>query len=470
MLHWRGFLSAKRFIHSSCYRVELMRTTLRIITPLLLLAALFTLLAWRPAVADEEECTELLFNGDMENVNGWSFPSNRGEYSTAQFLSPTHSAHLGEVAGGQVTFSSMRQDVTVPAGQQLLLSWHVYPQSEPFDAADRMLASILDPVTSAEQRRVWSDVRDDRAWVACSYDVSEFLDQEIKVNFTVRNDAHNGFSEMFVDDVSLKVCSVPQATLEGCLLATPSPTPTVTPTETTAPSPTPSPTHTATTTPSPTATPSATATATDTPTATATTTPSIPDTATPTATPSATVTPTATPPSTCRQIVANPDFDRGTFGYDDWTNNLLLTTAFEDVDGVRHRGAWLGGATASNHFLYQDVSVPAGAPAPHLSYWWALNPGLDDPVLSAGDALTATLRSPADNSILQQLQVIGQGSSRLRWQLQETDLGGYAGSEIRLYFEATTDQAIASWYLDQIKINTCALDRVLYTPMILRPQ
>lgn len=455
-----------------------MRTILRFFTPLLLLMALFGALAGEPATAGNDDCTELLFNGDMENVHGWIFPSNRGEYSSDHYLSPTRSARLGAVAGGQVTFSSLRQDVNVPEGAQLLLKWHIYPRSEPFDGGDRMLVSILDAVTAAELRRVWTDVRDDRAWVACSYDVSAFRNRAIKVNFSVMNDAQNGFSEMYVDDVSLLICNVPQPTLEGCLLATPAATPT--PTETATPTPAATATPTPITTATPTATPTETATPSSTPTATLTATPTaqqsptITATATPTSSPTATIpataTPTATPTSStlCRQLVSNPDFDRGSAGYDDWTGNLLLTTVFQDRDGLRLRGAWFGGASASDHYLYQDIDIPADAPAAALSYWWALNPDAGDPPLGPDDALTVTLRRPGDEALLQTLQIIGSGAEQRRWRLAEIDLSAYRGQQVRLHFAAVTDLTAASWHLDLVKINTCLPAYRLYAPLLWR--
>ncbi len=443
-----------------------MRTILRLLFPLLPLVALMLALTGDPAMAGEDDCTELLFNGDMENVHGWIFPSNRGEYATDQFLSPTRSARLGMVAGGQVTFSSLRQDVNVPAGAQLLLKWHIYPRSEPFDGGDRMLASILDATTSAELRRVWTDMRDDRAWVACSYDVSAFLDRAIKVNFSVMNDAHNGFSEMYVDDVSLLVCNVPQPTLEGCLLATPTPTTTPTATPAATATPTPTATPTASPTDAPTATPTATPTPTSTPTATSTLTTDPTATHTPTATP--TPTPTLPVSSECQQLVVNPDFDQGSSGYDGWAGNLLLTTAFQDVDGLRLRGAWFGGASASDHYLYQDIDIPASAPAAALSYWWALNPGAGDPPLGPDEALTVSLRRPDDGTLLQTVQVIGGDAQPRRWQLAEIDLAAYRGQQVRLHFAALTDLTAASWHLDLVKIDTCLPAHRLYTPLLWR--
>ncbi|NUQ39381.1 MAG: hypothetical protein HUU23_16690, partial [Caldilineales bacterium] len=234
--------------------------------------------------------------------------------------------------------------------------------------------------------------------------------------------------------------------------ATATPTPTATPTA----SPTDAPTATPTATPTPTSTPTATSTLTTDPTATHT----------PTATP--TPTPTLPVSSECQQLVVNPDFDQGSSGYDGWAGNLLLTTAFQDVDGLRLRGAWFGGASASDHYLYQDIDIPASAPAAALSYWWALNPGAGDPPLGPDEALTVSLRRPDDGTLLQTVQVIGGDAQPRRWQLAEIDLAAYRGQQVRLHFAALTDLTAASWHLDLVKIDTCLPAHRLYTPLLWR--
>jgi len=142
------------------------------------------------------------------------------------------SAQLGIVDGDNIyAESQLHQDVVVPAGNHLALSWHMYPLSSPFDSEDLQWVSIRDS-QSTTLRRVWSDVRSDEAWMSCSFDLSEFLDQSINLYFSVRNDGDGGKTAMYVDDVSLKVCQSPQVTLGGCLPSTPTPTPTLTPTAT----------------------------------------------------------------------------------------------------------------------------------------------------------------------------------------------------------------------------------------------
>ncbi len=504
-----------------------MRAALFLLPLLLLLASGVYLIALAapaaPTAADA--CTDLLLNGDMEGSQGWEFPVTAATagYSSDVFLSPGRSARIGITSGANANaFSSMRQPVAVPAGSQLVLSWHSFPLSQPPDAADQQLVRLLRPDNSV-LRNVWSGLRNDGAWLSCSYDVSASAGQSLSVYFGVRNDGQNARTAMYVDDVRLQLCAEQQSTLEGCVLATPTSTPsptsetatetptaTHTPTGTATPAATSTPTHTPTPpatatrtrTPTRTATPAATTTPTDTVTATATLTPTLTATFTPTtvpatftptitstpspspepatATPSATAEPTATPtpvlttvtptPSAtpnpdCQQLIANPEFDLP--GYAGWTQNLFLTSNFTDLNGVTRRAAWFGGASFSEQYLYQDITIPPGAPDAQLSYWWALNPPALDTPLDPAEKLFISLRRP-DGAFLAAIQTIGDADERRYWRTFSMDLSPYIGQTVRFHAHALTTSTTTSWYLDQIYLTTCGAAQALYLPMVVR--
>ena len=200
----------------------------------LLLALFLIILFLAPTSRANDDCVELLFNGDMESSYGWLFPAtaSHGGYSGDQFISPVRSALLGIIDGDNAyTESMMHQDIAVPGGNHLALSWHMHPLSTPFDSEDLQQVSVRDSQYTILQR-VWSGVRSDEAWMSCSFDLDEFLDQSINLYFGVRNDGDGGKTAMYVDDVSLKVCQSPQFVLNGCLPSTPTPTPTQTATPT----------------------------------------------------------------------------------------------------------------------------------------------------------------------------------------------------------------------------------------------
>jgi hypothetical protein len=255
------------------------------------------------------------------------------------------------------------------------------------------------------------------------------LDQAITLYFGVKNDGVNGVSAMYVDDVSLQVCSSPPTVLQGCQPVQTTPTP--------SPAPSPTPTSTPSFTPTPAFTP------------------------TPTATPLPTPTPAPTQPP-CQQFIQNPDFDDG---YDGWTQNLYLTASYRDEAGEEHEGAWFGGAEYVDQYLYQDVTLPAGSPAARLNFLWAMDPAAG---LGPGDALTITLRSP-DDVILATLLTLDQNSAPSRWQTASFDLSPYIGQTVRFHAQATTNATVTSWYLDQITITTCTQqERAIYLPWIVK--
>lgn len=455
-----------------------MQAKLWVLTLLIMATGVMALGQTGGAGAAGNSCTELLINGNMETNIGWTFPTTAatGNYSTAQAFSPIRSARVGIVSGANVnSFSSARQQVTASPAAFVRLAWRSFPRSEPVDSQDQQSVSILKPgSTPTTLRTVWSGLRNDRAWLECSYNLSEFAGQEIIVNFTARNNGVNGKTAMFVDDVSLQACNAPQITLEGCSLITPTPTatatPTLTPTATTTSAPTPTSTFTSTPTetptPSATSTPTASATFTSTPTPTATFTPTPTASSTFTPTPAATATATAIAPADCPQLIANPEFDQGN-GYQGWAENLILTSSFTDLGGVTYRGAWFGGSTFSDGYLYQDVAIPAHAPVANLSFWWALNPPTPDSTLGAEEKLTITLRKPND-IVLKTLKTIGQGNAARRWRQATFDLSAYRGQTVRFHAASRTDDTTASWHLTKVYLFTCALDQSIYLPEMKR--
>lgn len=431
-----------------------------------LLSLLFTLaLLWPrpPANQAQGDCTEWVVNGDMEGAGGWNFPATavQGAYSSEQFLSPQRSARLGIVDGDPIfSFSSMRQTLKIPAGEHLYLQWHMWPRSAPFDSEDLQYLQILQPPYLTLLRTVWDDVRDDQTWVTCSYDISEFLNQDIVLNFGVRNSDSGGVTSMYVDDVSVRVCAAPQIVIEGCLLATPTATPTLTATNT----PTTTPTATATPTPTTTPTPTVTPTLTASPTATAT--PSPTSSLTPTLTPLPSA--TSTPPPACQELLSNPDFKAGDDGYEGWMQNLYLTATYTDTVGTSYHGAWFGGATYTDQYLYQDVaSVPAGANL-QLSLSWVLD-AAGETVLTAEEAITITLRQ-LDDTVIDTVARFGGEAERRHWQTLTSNLSPATGAPLRLYFQARTSHHPVSWYVTNVQLTACGNQVLLYLPVVLREE
>jgi len=151
-------------------------------------------------------CTNILVNSDMESNGGWIFGNTavKGVYSSAQAYSASRSARLGIVSGSNLySFSSMRQPVSVPAGDELRLRLYIYPLSQPHDNNDRQEIRVLNADGSTSLRQIWSAVSDGAAWQELSFDLSEFLGQDIQIYINVFNDGAGGITAMYVDDVQL---------------------------------------------------------------------------------------------------------------------------------------------------------------------------------------------------------------------------------------------------------------------------
>ncbi|HQE93469.1 MAG TPA: hypothetical protein PLH19_11310 [Anaerolineae bacterium] len=165
---------------------------------------------------------EWLVNGDAELNAGWSFPSTpaTAEYSTAQAHGGARSIRLGLVGTTpQVSYSSARQRVTLPAGAtpgQLTL-W-LYPistggQQAAFSpamsagpaapsAGDAQFVLIMDDQGNILQRLLWT-LDNSQTWKAYTFDLSAYSGRSIWVHCGVYNDGAGGTTGMYVDDVSL---------------------------------------------------------------------------------------------------------------------------------------------------------------------------------------------------------------------------------------------------------------------------
>jgi hypothetical protein len=198
--------------------------TLVVVTAIFALILLgFSVTMPQPAFATAPSCQNLLQNSDMEGGGGWIFGLTPaiGYYSTAQYVSPTRSAHLGITAGPNVnSYSSIRQIVSIPAaspGQTLRLRLQALPISQPFDPGDGQEILIMDATGMTTLRTLWSTTSNVGVWQPLSFDVSEFMGQTIMVYINVFNNGVGGSTAMYVDDVYLEVCS-------SATTATPTPT------------------------------------------------------------------------------------------------------------------------------------------------------------------------------------------------------------------------------------------------------
>ncbi len=417
-----------------------------------------------PAVA--QVCTDLLQNSDMESNSGWLFAASPAPavYTNEQASSPTRSVRLGITSGGNFnSYSSMRQAVVVPAGAQLRLRLQVFQLSQPLDTGDVQEIRILDGVTGATLRQVWSDIRHDARWRSLQFDLSEFLGQNIFVYINVRNNGVGGVAAMYVDDVHLEVCSGGGATL----------TPTSTPPSYVTPTPTlwvatPTPTPPLYVTPTPTlwvATPTPTPPLYVTPTPTlwvATPTPTPPLYVTPTPTPTRptptshpTYTPIPTPPGGCKECLLNTGFEQ--WGY--WTfGRTQVQGSFAAVQvHAGLRSALLGNDNphAPNYVSYSSVRQRVTLPRKTiktavLTFWhYTASDG------EAGDYQEAVILDAYSGRTLEILW--RENRNDRAWHPETRDLTRYLGKSILIYFNVYNNggSGRASMYIDDVTLTIC---------------
>jgi len=242
----------------------------------------------------QAQCRDLVLNGGFESGDAWRIPDTAysAGYSTAVVHSGSRSLRTGIVSGSDVySYSSADQTITIPvdgSSVDLHLWWYPITAEPPLVmaraaaerpdtdvsegvargdlaasalAGDRQYVLVLDAYGNILQNLMWT-LANSSSWREAVFDLSAYAGRTVRLHVGTYNDGNGLRSAMYVDDVSLVVCTPGAATST----ATPSPSPTRTAT----PTSTPSSTRTATATPTATPTASATRTATITPSVTST--------------------------------------------------------------------------------------------------------------------------------------------------------------------------------------------------------
>jgi len=454
------------------------------------------------------ECSDVVVNGDFEGSLGWvlgTTPRMAG-YSEDEAHDGIRSMRCGIVppTTDYYAHSSVYQALYIPAdaGSAKLTFWYkAFAEGTEWSEAPQVDWRGYDPsaaVGSAAVRAVgppdatqWSGYdfqeclilnsyygllakvmrvnSNAQAWTKVTYDLGAYRGQTILLYFNVYNDGWGGErSWMYVDEVTVEVCTSPVAT----------PTHTHTPTATCVHTPTPS----ATTSATPTWTP------------TKTSSPTVTSTATRTAVPTQTVTPTASPtwPPTwiCEDVSQNGDCE-GAYGWAFGTTPRMADYSMTEAHGgTRSIRCGIVPATEdcySHSSAYQTLYIPADAGSAELAFWykpfaespeWVEAPRADwgdyDPVdailggakgntaassearLASGDDFQECLILNSYYGLL--AKVMRLNSNSQTWTRVTYDLSAYRGQTIILYFNAYNngwgDQR--SWmYVDDVEMNVC---------------
>ena len=388
----------------------------RRIVPILLCLIPLLLAGALPARAGmarlDPACQELVQDGGFEGGTAWTL--NPSAVSAAYVQQPVHAGQFAMRMGiveefNREAYSSLQQQVTLPAAaQSITLRFNVYPLSEPSAGDDEQYLALLDPATGTRIAKPWRTQSDGRAWSEEVIDLSQYRGRSLVLYFNVYNDGSGGRTAMYIDDVSLQVCTAP----------TPTPTPTITPT------------------------PTATSAATNTPTAT----PIVP-----TPTPSATAT---TPAGPCQlSCLPNGDFE----GYGTWQlGTAPLYPTYVSGQGLHgSRAMRLGNDGLENVASYssirQNVVLPDWPATISLRFWYRpLSEGVD-----ADDYQELLLLQPQSQEVEARLWRVTRDDRR--WLQQLVDLSVYRGRSVSLYFNVNNDGAggRTAMYLDDVCLELC---------------
>lgn len=170
-------------------------------------------------LATPTNCSELIQNGSFEWDGDWTLgwdPLLPFYNTNAAFVhSGARSMAQGAVNQSPVTtpaYSSIRQDVTLPAGAtSASITFWYYPFSNAApDDFNRQELILLNPLDYDETIEVlWRTTENGQQWVQSQpIDLSKYLGQTLTIYFNARNAGDGTWTGMYLDDVSLLVCGL----------------------------------------------------------------------------------------------------------------------------------------------------------------------------------------------------------------------------------------------------------------------
>ncbi len=345
-------------------------------------------------------CITAVINGGFESgLSSWEQQGDpRGiALSTSAPHSGSTALRLGALDQSINDFTSVRQQVTIPAGfSQVKLEFWAYTFLEANPGNDYQRADLLN--TSGTPLSVlWNEATDKRAWERREVDLAPYVGQTVFLRFGVNNDGGGGRAAMYLDDVLIRACN-------------PGPTPTNTPMPTGTPAPAASGTPTG-------------------------------------------VAPTyTTAPAGCDKLAYNGDFESGLWPWRPSTSLLPATVVsdpvYEGVYAVRLGSQYENYNTYSS--IRQTVTVPWDRPRVLVSFWaytWAES-------LTGGDRQQFAVLGTDGTvwalpwSVLEDAQV---------WQQYVFDIVGATGQTFDLYFNAINDGlgGRTALFVDEVQLWGC---------------
>lgn len=160
-------------------------------------------------------CSDLIANGGFEYDGAWILGRTLRMPAYAGPPSPIHTGNRSMRLGTEsatipdvVSYSSIRQQVTIPTGVQTArISFWYYPISEDSPGGlDRQELILLNPWSGTTERILWRVTENDRIWKHLEFDLTPYRGRTLIIYFNARNDGDGLRTAMYLDDVNLLIC------------------------------------------------------------------------------------------------------------------------------------------------------------------------------------------------------------------------------------------------------------------------
>jgi len=156
-------------------------------------------------------CRELVLNGDFERDEAWELPATSGysQYSTEVPHSGRRAMQLGSLVNDDdISHSLTKQLVQIPSDvESATFSYWYYPVSQNPSEGEEQGALIYSRDESFVWRKLQEGASDEEVWIKQEHDLSALIGEEVYLYFYLNGNGDGWTSAMYLDDVSLQLCS-----------------------------------------------------------------------------------------------------------------------------------------------------------------------------------------------------------------------------------------------------------------------
>jgi len=156
-------------------------------------------------------CNDLIVNGGFENSDVWEIVDTAylAGYTTDQAHTGARSMRVGIPPDSSgvvsVTYSSISQTLSVPAGYTATLRYWTYPICQDPAGEDLQYVWLVDG--GGETRYLTPLVCENlHAWDERELDLTPYAGQTVSLRFSVKNDGDDRVATTYLDDVRVEVC------------------------------------------------------------------------------------------------------------------------------------------------------------------------------------------------------------------------------------------------------------------------